>query len=69
MEKVKFPPFIIAALIISSVIMALYAYQNFRTEETAYGIVFVLLCVFLLALTILGIVRNRRVSGDKTYKS
>lgn len=69
MEKVKIHPLILVALLFSSISMALYANRNFNANETAYGIVFVLLCIFMLGLVLYGIVRSRRVSGKGTHES
>ncbi|WP_033543093.1 hypothetical protein [Planococcus sp. CAU13] len=65
MKQIKIPPLVFAALIISFVTMALYAYQNFRAAETGYGIVFVLICAGILAFILYGRVRNRRISGNQ----
>lgn len=62
MEKVKIHPLTLAALLISTLLMASYAYRNFHAEETTYEIVFVLLSIFLLGLAINGFIRNQKVS-------
>lgn len=69
MEKVKIHPMILAALLISSVAMALYAYQNFRAEEIGYGIVFVLIGLLLVGLVVFGWLRNRKASNDNSVES
>lgn len=69
MKEVKIHPLTLAALLISSVLMAAYAYRNFRAEEIGYGIVFVLLCLFLLGLVISGLVMKRKTGNDKSLES
>ncbi|MCM3610532.1 hypothetical protein M4S82_04660 [Planococcus sp. MERTA32b] len=69
MEKVKIHPLILVSLLFSSISMALYAFRNFSANETAYGIVFILLSIFMMGLVFYGIVRNRRVSGKGTQES
>lgn len=69
MKKVKIHPLILVALLISSITMGLYAYRNFSEGETAYGLVFVLLCIFVLGLVLYGIVRNGRISSKGIHES
>lgn len=64
MEKAKFHSLTLIALTISSITMALYAYQNFTAEETSYGIVFIFLSILLMAMVVYGFVRNRKI-GDQ----
>lgn len=65
MGKVKIHPLILAALIISSVTMAINAYRNFRSEEMGYGIVFMFLCLFLAGMVIFGIAKNRTSAKEE----
>lgn len=65
MEKVKIHPLIILTLIMSSISMGMYAYRNFNNLETAYGIFFTLLSIFLIGLVVFGIIRNRKVENEK----
>lgn len=69
MEKTKIHLLIILGLLISSASMALYAFQNFSSGETAYGTVLSLICIFLLGLVIYGLLRNRRMDSDEDYES
>ena len=69
MEKGKILPLTLATLVISSILMALYAYENFSAGQKAYGFLFTLICVFLLGLVIYGVIRNKRISDDKKYES
>lgn len=61
MEKVKIHPFILLALTLSSISMAMYAYRNFANQETGNGIVFSVLFLFLVGLVISGLVRNKKI--------
>ena len=69
MKGAKIHPLTLVALFISSVLMAVYAYQNFRAEETGYGIVFLLLGLFLIGLIVSGLVMKRRSRNENSYKS
>lgn len=69
MEKVKIHPLILAALLFSSIAMAMYAYRNFQAEENGYGIVFALLCVFFLGFVVFGLMRNRKVTNEKAVEN
>lgn len=69
MEKVKIYPLILVALLISSITMVLYAYRSFSADEKVCGLVFALLCIFMLGLVLYGFVRNRRVSDKGTHES
>lgn len=69
MGKVKIHPWILLTLFFSSISMALYAGRNFSAGETGYGMVFVLLCMFMLGLVLYGFVRNRRLGDGGTEGS
>ncbi|MDT8860380.1 hypothetical protein N0O92_09050 [Alkalihalobacillus sp. MEB130] len=64
MEKVKTHPFILIALLASSISMALYAYRNFSNQEIGFGVTFTLLSLFLIGLTISGFKRNRKIDAE-----
>lgn len=69
MGKVKIHPWILLTLLFSSISMALYAGRNFSAGETGYGMVFVLLCMFMLRLVLFGCVRIRRLGDGRTEES
>lgn len=69
MKGVKIHPLTLVALLISSVLMAMYAYRNFQAEETGYGIVFLLLCLFLIGLVVSGFVMKRKSRNEKSFES
>ena len=50
----------------SSISMALYAYQNYTSQEIGYGIVFTILFIFLFGIVIHSIIRNRKINNEKT---
>lgn len=62
MEKVRTQPFIIFSLILSSITMALYAYQNFANQEIGYGVVFTILFLFLIGMALYGLIRNQKMN-------
>lgn len=65
MGKVKIHPLTQLALIISSITMGLFSYQNFSADNTAYGIVFIVLAFLLLTMVVYGFVRNRKIGGER----
>ncbi|OIJ14566.1 hypothetical protein BKP37_08065 [Anaerobacillus alkalilacustris] len=66
MEKVKTHPLTIFTLMMSSILMALYAYLNYINQEIGYGIVFTALFIFLIGLVIHSIMRNKKINNEKT---
>lgn len=64
LEKVRTHPFIILSLTLSSITMALYAYQNFENQEIGYGIVFTVLFLFLSGMAIYGFIRNQKIKSE-----
>ncbi|WP_203332358.1 hypothetical protein [Planococcus beigongshangi] len=64
MRKVKIHSFILAALLFSSIAMAMYAYQNFSIDEVGYGTVFAILCLFFVGLVIFGVMKNRETAKE-----
>lgn len=64
MEKVRTQPFIILSLILSSITMALYAYQKFANQEIGYGIVFLVLFLFLSGMATYGFIRNQKIKSE-----
>lgn len=64
LEKVRTQPFIILSLILSSITIALYAYQNFANQEIGYGIVFTVLFLFLSGMAIYGFIRNQKIKSE-----
>ncbi|WP_084244595.1 hypothetical protein [Planomicrobium okeanokoites] len=69
MDKVKIHSLTLTALLFSSISMAFFAGRNFSAGETGYGMVFVLLCMFMLGLVLYGFVRNRRLGDGGTEGS
>ncbi|WP_281863021.1 hypothetical protein [Planomicrobium okeanokoites] len=69
MGKVKIHSLTLTALLFSSISMALYAGRNFSAGETGYGMVFVLLCMFMLGLVLYGFDRIRRLGDGGTEES
>ncbi|MFD1031263.1 hypothetical protein [Metaplanococcus flavidus] len=67
MEKVKIHPLIHASLIISSLTMALYAYQNFSGGQMAYGTVLSLISIFMIGLVVFGLNRNRKIDEEQNF--
>ncbi|UCZ54262.1 hypothetical protein LGQ02_05730 [Bacillus shivajii] len=65
LEKVRIHPLIILTLIMSSISMGIYAYQNYTNQEMGYGILFTLLFIFLIGLVIFGLMRNRKIDNKK----
>lgn len=69
MNKVKIHSLLVASLLISSVSMALYAYQNFKSGEIAYGIVLSVICISLLGMVISGLIKSRLTSRSHDFES
>ncbi|WP_422123807.1 hypothetical protein DHX103_03070 [Planococcus sp. X10-3] len=69
MEKVKIHSLILGALVISSLTMALYAYENFIDGHNGYGTVFTAICIFLIGLVVFGVIRNRKIGKEQNFES
>lgn len=65
MQKVKIHPLTLMALVISSFLMAWYAVENFNAGQNSYGMVFVLIGVFMAGLVIYGFIRNRSIGESE----
>ena len=68
MERVKIHFLIHVSLLISSLTMGNYAYQNFSAGQTGYGTVFLIICIFLIALVIYGVIRNQKIGQDQNFR-
>ena len=64
-DTVKIQPLILFSLLISAVTMGLFAYTNYTEGHPGYGLTFVFLCLFFIALVIWGVIRNYRISKKK----
>lgn len=64
MQKVKIHPLTHATLVISSLTMSLYAYQNFRDGQTGAGTALLFISIFLIGLVIYGVNRNRKIREE-----
>ncbi|RLQ86591.1 hypothetical protein [Planomicrobium sp. Y74] len=69
MEKVNIHPLTQFALIISSITMGVFSYQNFNADNTAYGIVFIVLAILLLTMVVYGFVRNRKTGEQQAQQN
>lgn len=61
MKRVKIHLLIIIALVINALNMGLYAYRHYTNGATGYGILFSVLCLFLIGLTAFGVIRNQKL--------
>lgn len=69
MEKVKIHPLTHATIVISSLTMALYAYQNFSNGQTGAGTALLFISIFLIGLVIYGVIRNRKIGEERNFEN
>lgn len=65
MDKVRINPLILISLSISTVTMGMFASRNYTENNIGLTITFLILCMFFIALTVSGIVRNRRLKHSR----
>lgn len=65
MQEVKIHHLTLTPLVISTYLMTWYAVENFSAGQNAYGMVFILISVFMAGLVIYGIIRNRSINENE----
>ncbi len=62
MDRRKVHPLILLGLLINAISMGMLAYENYYEANIGYTVVFIILCLFLIALAGYGLVTNNRAS-------
>ena len=61
MHKAKIHPFILLSLFINAIAMGIFAFENYAANNTGSIVIFIILCLFLIVLTVCGLVRNSKI--------
>lgn len=62
MDSTKIHPLILLSLFINAIAMGMFAYENYNENNIGYTVTFIILCLFLIVLTIYGFIRNSKIN-------
>lgn len=60
MERASFHPLLLLSLFINAFAMGMLAYENYIEKKMGYSATFIILCLFLIVLTVYGLVSNSK---------
>ncbi|MEH7389332.1 hypothetical protein [Bacillus sp. JJ1474] len=66
MDRIKIHPLILLSLFINAIAMGMFAFENYKENDIGYTVTFMIICLFLIVLTIYGLIRNSKI--DHTNK-
>lgn len=58
--RVNFHPLLLLSLFINAFAIGMFAYENYIEEKMGYSVTFIILCLFLIVLTVYGLVSNSK---------